>query len=281
MANDNQLSPADAAILLEAAEIQSRAMDQSSVTPAVVPETDRRTFPAEAPSQPSHSGYHIAPVKATQRLSRATLSDLKFIDSLQKKFGRSLGFLPTEALTVNLEAGNVDLAMENDEPAGYLLCRPRLAWQPLLGSIVQAAVCMDAQRRHHGLALLLQVEERARRAGQVALQANCAVGVEANEFWQAAGFKPIAHLTPATVSGREIICWRKPLLRKLPSWFTQLPKQAGGRGLKVNSTRNINRDSKSLDFAAKYATGKVMVAGDPTHQANGFLSSPDQLQQGA
>jgi N-acetylglutamate synthase-like GNAT family acetyltransferase len=262
-----------------AAEIRDRELAQTAITPKVVPETDRRTCDDEPPGHASHRGYLIAPAKATQRLSRATLNDLKFIDSLQKKFGRSLGFLPTEALTVNLEAGNVDLAMENDEPAGYLLCRPRLAWQPLLGSIVQAAVCMDAQRRHHGLALLLQVEERARRAGQVALQANCAIGVEANEFWAAAGFKPIAHLTPATVSGREIICWRKPLQRKLPSWFTMLPKQAGGRGLKVNSTRNLNRDSKSLDFAAKFATGRVMVAGDPSHAANGMLRSPDQLKQ--
>jgi hypothetical protein len=207
------------------------------------------------------------------------VSHLKFIDSLQKKFGRSLGFLPFEALSVNVEAGNVDLAMENDEPAGYLLCRPRLAWQPLLGSIVQAAVCMDAQRRHHGLALLLQVEERARASGQVALQANCAIGVEANEFWAAAGFKPIAHLTPQTVSGREIICWRKPLQRKLPAWFTDLPKRAGGRGLSVQSARNLNRASKELDFAHKFASGKVIVAGDPTHQANGYCKSVSELQQ--
>jgi hypothetical protein len=173
----------------------------------------------------------------------------------------------------------VDLCNENDESAGYLLCRPVLAWQPLMGSIVQAAVCMDAQRRHHGLALLLQIEERARARGQLALQANCAVGVEANEFWQAAGFKPIAHLTPATVSQREIICWRKPLQRALPLWFTVLPKAAGGRGLKVNSTRNLNRDSKSLDFAARFATGKILVAGDPNNAANGMIKSVAQLEE--
>lgn len=231
------------------------------------------------PAQPGHSGYLIAPAPQIGVLSRATLSDLRFIDSLQKKFGRSLGFLPTAALELNLEAGNVDLCLENGEPAGYLLCRPRLAWQPLLASIVQAAVCMDAQRRHHGLALLLQVEERALAAGQVALQANCAVGVEANEFWAAAGFKPIAHLTPATVSGREIICWRKPLTRNLPKWFLDLPKAAGGRGLRVNSTRNLNRASKDLDLATKFATGKILVAGDPNHPANGLHKTVADLQR--
>jgi ribosomal protein S18 acetylase RimI-like enzyme len=281
MSDGIPLSPGDATILLAAAEIRDRELDQGKAPPPLVTASIGNPCADDPPPPASHSGYLVAPVRAPARLSRATLTDLKFIDSLQKKFGRSLGFLPTEALTVNLEAGNVDLAMENDEPAGYLLCRPRLAWQPLLGSIVQAAVCMDAQRRHHGLALLLQVEERARNAGQIALQANCAIGVEANEFWQAAGFKPIAHLTPATVSGREIICWRKPLTRHLPSWFTMLPKQAGGRGLKVNSTRNLNRDSKSLEFASKFATGKILVAGDPTAPANGYYKSVDELQKGS
>jgi N-acetylglutamate synthase-like GNAT family acetyltransferase len=217
--------------------------------------------------------------KPVGQLSRATVKDLKFIDSLQHKFGKSLGFLPTAALVANLEQNNVDLCMENDEPAGYLLCRPRLAWQPLLASIVQAAVCMDAQRRHHGLALLLQVEARARDAGQVAIQANCAVGVEANEFWAAAGFKPIAHLTPATKSGREIICWRKPLQRSLPAWFTLLPAKAGGRSLGVQSKRNINRASKDLDFASKFVAGKILVAGDPNHISNGYYKSVEELRK--
>jgi undecaprenyl pyrophosphate synthase len=138
---------------------------------------------------------------------------------------------------------------------------------------------MDAQRRHHGLALLLKIEEEARQRGQVAIQANCAIGVEANEFWAAAGFKPIAHLTPQTKSQREIICWRKPLTRKLPAWFTVLPAKAGGRSLAVNSTRNINRASKELDFAAKFATGKILVAGDANHAANGYVKSVAELQQ--
>jgi GNAT superfamily N-acetyltransferase len=226
------------------------------------------------------SGYLIAPTPTVGVLSRATPADLAFVDSLQKKFGRSLGFLPTAALEKNLEAGNVDLCLENGDPAGYLLCRPVLSWQPGLSSIVQAAVCMDAQRRHHGLALLLKVEERARERGQVAMQANCAVGVEANEFWAAAGFKPIAHLTPATKSQREIICWRKPLTRKLPAWFTTLPAKAGGRSLVVNSTRNINRPAKDLDFAARYASGRVLVAGDPSNPANGFYHTVEELQKG-
>jgi undecaprenyl pyrophosphate synthase len=111
------------------------------------------------------------------------------------------------------------------------------------------------------------------------MQANCAVGVEANEFWAAAGFKPIAHLTPATKSQREIICWRKPLQRALPAWFTMLPAKAGGRSLAVNSTRNINRPRKDIEFAAKFTAAKRLIAGDPTHKSNGYYKTVAELQK--
>lgn len=205
-------------------------------------------------------------------LVKATLRDLSFVSSLQKKFGKSLGFLPTQAIEVNLEAGNVTLTTENADAAGYMLVRPVLAWCPGMASIVQAAVCMDAQRRHHGLALLLLLEEEAKARGQVALQANCAIGVEANEFWQAAGFKPIAHLTPATKSGREIVCWRKPLQRALPAWFTRLPAKAGGRALPVQSLRNGRRNVAEQTFAEKF------LAGRPQGTA-GLIASLDELHR--
>jgi N-acetylglutamate synthase-like GNAT family acetyltransferase len=232
---------------------------------ATIPATDRIPY--------------IEPKKETRGLLKATAADLIFVDSLQKKFGRSLGFLPRQALELNIQRGNVTLTTENADSAGYLLVRPILKWRPEMASIVQAAVCMDAQRRHHGLALLLLIEQEARSRGQVAIQANCAIGVEANEFWAAAGFKPIAHLTPATKSGREIICWRKPLQRSLPAWFTDLPAQAGGRNLEVNSTRNLNRALKSQSFAEKFMAGKILPLGDPNRPDSGLIKSLSELDQ--
>lgn len=217
------------------------------------------------------------PKTETRRLVKATIGDLAFVDSLQKKFGRSLGFLPRQAIEVNLEKGNITLTRENDDAAGYLLVRPVLSWQPQLASIVQAAVCMDAQRRHHGLALLLLIEKEARSRGQLGLQANCAIGVEANDFWQAAGFKPIAHLTPETKSGREIICWRKPLKRSLPAWFTDLPARAGHRCRNTNSTRNANRSAKSQDFAERFLSAKLLPQGDPGHVDAGLVTPDSEL----
>jgi N-acetylglutamate synthase-like GNAT family acetyltransferase len=182
----------------------------------------------------------------------ATADDQKFIDSLQRKFAGCLGFLPSVALETLTTQGHIRMASENDEPAGYILSRPRLQWCPQMRSITQAAVAMDAQRRHLGLQLLEAITAEARANGILALQACCAVGLDSNEFWAAAGFTPIAHLTPANVRGREIICWRKPLVSKVPVWFAMLPRRAGHLAHKPTSDRDPLRDHEELEDALKF-----------------------------
>jgi hypothetical protein len=177
--------------------------------------------------------------------------DHRFVDALQRRFGGSLGFLPTPAIAAYLERGHVRIALENGDPAGYLLGSPRLRWQPLLRPIYQACVAMDAQRRHHGLQLLKDVEAAALTAGQIGIQANCAVGLEANEFWLAAGFKPIAILTPQNARNREIICWRKPLVTRLPLWFANPPDRAGHKAQNPRLVRNPRKDHRHVEEAKR------------------------------
>lgn len=190
------------------------------------------------------------PSRRTIRL--ATPEDLTYLDKLQKKFGNSVGFFCRQALLWNLERGNAAIASENDEPAGYLLTRPALQWQPALASIFQACVQMDAQRRHHGVALLKAFEEKCRIRGSIAIQANCAIGVEANEFWRLAGFLPICHMTPHNVRGREVICWRKPLSTRLPAWFAFPPQRAGYGARRPVSKRDPNRRIDHVALALRY-----------------------------
>lgn len=220
---------------------------------------------------------HVTSAKdAARGLRKGTPADLKFVDKLQRKFGHSVGFLCRAALEYNLEHGHVDIAMENGEPAGYLLGRPRLGWQPLMRPIYQACVAMDAQRRHHGLALLLKIEGEARAAHAVALQANCAIGVEANEFWKCAGFKPICHMTPRTMRGRQIICWRKPLIRNLPPWFMLPPARSGHMARKPVMARESVRKPKAQQFAERFITGAQLIAGDPSKRGNGLHQSIEE-----
>lgn len=190
------------------------------------------------------------------RLAIGTVADLAFVDDLQKKFANALGFLPKIALESCLENGHIRLATQNDDNAGYVLSRPKLRWCPSMRSITQAAVCMDAQRRSLGLALLNRIEAESRAAGQIAIQACCAVGLESNEFWHAAGFQPIVHMTPTNVRGREIICWRKLLTKKAPLWFTQLPAAAGYRARPAQSHFNPLRSMDALHIASRFTARK-------------------------
>ena len=201
---------------------------------------------------PVNAFISIHPEPATLRI--ATGADTTYVDSLQKRFAAAVGFLPKIAIQNYIDAGCVHLAVENDDPAGYILSKRRLVWQPQLRSITQACVAMDAQRRHHGLALLEKISAEARADGVVALQACCAVGLESNEFWAAAGFRPIVHMTPSNVRGREVICWRKPLVKKLPLWFAFPPARAGWRAATPKSVRDTQRDAAALAEARRYIT---------------------------
>lgn len=196
-------------------------------------------------------------VPQPNQIRTATAADLRFVDSLQKKFANCVGFLPQVAIENLVEAGHVRLAIENDDGAGYILSRPRLRWQPGMRSITQACVAMDAQRRSHGLALLATIAAEARADGLQAIQACCAVGLESNEFWRAAGFLPIVHMRPDNVRGREIICWRKPLTNVLPAWFAMPPQLAGHRARRPTFSRDPHRSTDATDIARRFIAGKT------------------------
>lgn len=167
------------------------------------------------------------PCLKTAQIRTATPADLSYVKSLARRFSNQIGFLPEAALLQYLESQKIKIALDNGDPVGYLLGNNHLRWQPLLRPITQAAVQFDAQRRHHGQSLLTRTTLEAIAAGQVGLQACCREDLDANEFWRSQGFVAICYLTPTTARQHPIICWRKPLVKKLPLWFASPPMRAG------------------------------------------------------
>lgn len=165
------------------------------------------------------------------KIRLAALADLSYVRSLTKRFSNQIGFIPDVGIAAYLEKSAILIAEENGEPAGFLLGNPHLVWQPLLRPITQAAIQFDAQRHSHGRRLVDTIADLARSAGQIGIQANCREDLAANEFWQAAGFVKICYMQPSNARQQPIICWRKPLVRKLPIWFAAPPKRAGWRAL--------------------------------------------------
>lgn len=163
----------------------------------------------------------------------ATTKDKAFVDDLAIRFSNAVGFIPGVALDWYISAGCVRLGLENGEPAGYILSRNYFRWNIAMRPITQAAVCMDAQRRHIGLGLLADLENDAREAGQIAVQACCREGLESNAFWQAAGFEKICLLDPQAARRRLINVWRKQITPHRPAWFAVPPPVAGYRAKKT------------------------------------------------
>lgn len=166
----------------------------------------------------------------------ATAADLLYVQHLQKMHSNAVGFLPTAALQWYIREQHLRLITENDEPAGYIVARPKFRWNSLMAPLTQTAIDFSAQRRHLGLALVLQHARAARDRGQVAVQAMCRADLDANHFWHAAGFVEIGRYAPDNTRKQPIICWRKQLSARTPAWFNIMPPVAGwkARSLATN-----------------------------------------------
>lgn len=157
----------------------------------------------------------------------ATAADSLFVRDLQKKYSNQLGFLPFAAVDECIDGGCVRLATENNDPCGYVLARRRLRCAPHVCPIVQAAVCLDARRRRHGLALVEAVCQDAWVDGRTIVQCWCRDDLDAVDFWDAAGFDLIAERDPRSARGRPLLLFRKALPGCEPASLDVLPRRSG------------------------------------------------------
>lgn len=216
------------------------------------------------PSELADSPELLRPiVAAAVDLRQAQPHDVIFVDHLQRQFGEAVGFMPKVALHQYLNKQCILLAWENGQPAGYMISRTATPWTPSMSAIYQLCICLDAHRRHIGTALLASLEDTARKIANVGIQANCAIGVQANEFWSASGFIPICHFVGGTARGREIICWRKPLTKKIPLWFAAPPTRVGFPPRQPRIVRNPNRQEVAIEIAKRYITRRTPLAASP------------------
>ena len=100
----------------------------------------------------------IVPIpKADVTVRLATLADVPFIDSLQKKFGKQLGFMADSWLASRIAKGEVLVA----DGAGYIIFQDKYHKREELGLIVQLCVDPAKQRGLIGAMLVKAAFERA------------------------------------------------------------------------------------------------------------------------
>jgi hypothetical protein len=137
-------------------------------------------------------------------------ADLKAIDSLRKADGDSLGFLPIMKLQciVNqkLDRGrwrwlyeSLWVAEDNGELTGYVLA----GFHRDGAKIEQICVRGDARRMERAMLLEDVVQQEARLRQKQRIRCRVAFDIEANFFWKAIGYIPIATVSSTWMNQRE------------------------------------------------------------------------------
>jgi hypothetical protein len=157
----------------------------------------------------------------------ATMSDLSFIDSLQKLHGKMVGFMPEKALAGKINAGHVLLATDNSQLAtrlGYCIGNDQYFKRDDVGIIYQMNVVPAKQRGLIGATLVKAMFERA-AYGCKLFCCWCAQDIEANYFWESLGFVPLAFRAGSRAKikgGRVHIYWQRRIREgdtTTPYWF--------------------------------------------------------------
>jgi hypothetical protein len=172
----------------------------------------------------------------------AVLSDVPFMDSLQKMHAKMVGFMPTAQFEGNIKANRVLIAEEiadngAREPIGYCLGADRYFKHDDVGIIYQMNVKPGRQRSLVG-AMLLKAQFERSAYGCKLYCCWCAQDIAANKFWEAMGFVALAFRTGGTGNGRKParmhIFWQKRIREGdtvTPWWF---PSETSGGAIKEN-----------------------------------------------
>lgn len=138
--------------------------------------------------------------------AKLTPDDLDAVDVLMKRNSRTLGFLPTEALSDHLHQGRVlGAKVGGDRLIGYLLYAPS---QSRL-RIVQ--LCVDGDFRGCGIARKLLDELKAIATTQYAITLSCRRDFPAHHMWPKLGFVSIGEKRGRSQAGHPLTLWHLTL----------------------------------------------------------------------
>ena len=137
---------------------------------------------------------------------KLTSDDLGAVDDLMKRNGRTLGFLPTEALIDYLRKGRVlGAKIEGERLVGYLLYAPSQS----RFQIVQ--LCISQEFRGCGIARQLLEELKGVATTQSAITLSCRRDFPAHYMWPKMGFVSIGEKRGRSVAGHPLTLWHLTL----------------------------------------------------------------------
>jgi hypothetical protein len=209
---------------------------QTHVLPDALPGLHPSSFPA-----PMALPAPMAP-RVPIEIRPAAMDDLSFIDSLQKMHTKMVGWMPRKQLEEKIGRGQVIVArasrpcsgitgetpVSQGECAGYCIAHDQYFKRDDVGIIYQMNVIPGRQRGLIGAALLKAQFERSAYGCRLYC-CWCAQDIEANRFWEAMGFVPLAFRAGSEKRDRVHIFWQKRIRKGdtiTPWWFPS--KTSGG-----------------------------------------------------
>ena len=165
----------------------------------------------------------------------ATMDDLPFVDALQKKQSKQLGWMSFKTLEGKIAAGHVLVAwatrpcLEGNtagsavphEPIGYCIGSDKYMKHEDVGIIYQLNVASSHRRSLVGASLIKAMFDRA-AYGCKLFCCWCAQDIDANHFWESIGFVPIAFRAGSEKKSRVHIFWQRRIREgdtSTPYWF--------------------------------------------------------------
>jgi hypothetical protein len=173
----------------------------------------------------------------------ATIADLPFIDALQKRHNKMVGWMPTKTLEGKIKLKQVIVAEETPDqsshpepgaagrPVGYAIGADRYFKRDDVGIIYQMNVAPQKHRSLVGATLVQGMFDRAHVSCKL-FCLWCAQDIEANWFWESLGFVPIAFRAGSRAKDRVHIFWEKRVRAgdtSTPWWY---PTQTSGGSIR-------------------------------------------------
>lgn len=151
-----------------------------------------------------------------------TMDDLPFMDELQRIHTKQVGWMPTAQFEGKIKLGHVIIAEDDaKERVGYCIGNDQYFKRDDVGIIYQLNVMPGQQRGFIGASLLKAQFERS-AYGCKLYCCWCAQDIEANHFWEAMGFVPLAYRAGSEKKSRVHIFWQKRIRAgdtTTPWWF--------------------------------------------------------------
>ncbi len=132
--------------------------------------------------------------------------DLRAVDDLMKRNGRTLGFLPAEALLEYLRRGHVlGAKIGSDRLNGYLL------YAPTQSRFRIVHLCVSQESRGNGIASRLLEELKGLATTQSAVTLSCRRDFAAHSMWPKLGFVSIGEKPGRSAAGHLLTLWHLTL----------------------------------------------------------------------